>query len=128
LSDHGVRPDFARIDIDYVPNRLCVETKSLKFYLASYRNERAFNETVTNRILEYSARTVSRFRHGAEIGAVTIASRGPHASQNRPDAVGDRFVEGTLIPIRGKIKFERFGFERRADSARNAISILAKSG
>jgi 7-cyano-7-deazaguanine reductase len=45
------QPDFARIDIDYVPDRLCVESKSLKFYLASYRNERAFNEAVTNRIL-----------------------------------------------------------------------------
>ena len=45
------QPDFARIDIDYVPNRLCVESKSLKFYLASYRNERAFNEAVTNHIL-----------------------------------------------------------------------------
>ncbi len=45
------QPDFARIDIDYVPDRLCVESKSLKFYLASYRNERAFNEAATNRIL-----------------------------------------------------------------------------
>jgi 7-cyano-7-deazaguanine reductase len=44
--------DFARIDIHYVPDRLCVESKSLKFYLASYRNERAFNEAVTNRILD----------------------------------------------------------------------------
>ena len=46
------QPDFARIDLDYVPDRLCVESKSLKFYLASYRNERAFNEAVTNRILD----------------------------------------------------------------------------
>ena len=46
------QPDFARIDIDYVPGRLCVESKSLKFYLASYRNERGFNEAVTNRILD----------------------------------------------------------------------------
>ena len=44
--------DFARIDIDYVPDRLCVESKSLKFYLAAFRNERAFNEAVTNRILD----------------------------------------------------------------------------
>ena len=44
--------DFARIEIDYVPAQLCVESKSLKFYLASYRNERAFNEAVTNRILD----------------------------------------------------------------------------
>src|ERR671935_1797242 len=46
------QPDFARIDIDYIPDRLCIESKSLKFYLASYRNERAFNEAVTNRILD----------------------------------------------------------------------------
>jgi 7-cyano-7-deazaguanine reductase len=46
------QPDFARISIDYVPDRLCVESKSLKFYLASYRNQRAFNEAVTNRILD----------------------------------------------------------------------------
>jgi 7-cyano-7-deazaguanine reductase len=46
------QPDFARIDIDYLPDRRCVESKSLKFYLASYRNERAFNEAVTNRILD----------------------------------------------------------------------------
>jgi 7-cyano-7-deazaguanine reductase len=46
------QPDFARIDIDYVPDQLCIESKSLKFYLASYRNERAFNEAVTNRILD----------------------------------------------------------------------------
>jgi 7-cyano-7-deazaguanine reductase len=44
--------DFARIEIDYVPDRRCVESKSLKFYLASYRNERAFNEAATNRILD----------------------------------------------------------------------------
>lgn len=44
--------DFARIDIEYVPDRVCIESKSLKFYLASYRNERAFNEAVTNRILD----------------------------------------------------------------------------
>jgi 7-cyano-7-deazaguanine reductase len=44
--------DFARVEIAYVPDRLCVESKSLKFYLASFRNERAFNEAVTNRILD----------------------------------------------------------------------------
>ncbi len=44
--------DFAEITIEYVPNKWCVESKSLKFYLASFRNERAFNEAVTNRILD----------------------------------------------------------------------------
>ncbi len=46
------QPDFARITIDYVPERLCVETKSLKFYLASYRQTKSFNEEIVNRILE----------------------------------------------------------------------------
>lgn len=44
--------DFAQITIDYQPAKRCLETKSLKFYLASYRNERAFNEEVTNHILD----------------------------------------------------------------------------
>ena len=46
------QPDFAKIRIEYVPDQLCIETKSLKFYLASYRNTRSFNEEVSNRILE----------------------------------------------------------------------------
>ncbi len=51
--------DFARIVIEYVPKALCVESKSLKFYLASFRNERAFNEAVTNRILDDFVRACS---------------------------------------------------------------------
>jgi len=46
------QPDFATILIDYVPDRLCVELKSLKLYLWSYRDEGAFHEDVTNRILD----------------------------------------------------------------------------
>jgi 7-cyano-7-deazaguanine reductase len=51
--------DFAQITIEYVPAKLCVESKSLKFYLASYRNERAFNEAVTNQILDDFVRACS---------------------------------------------------------------------
>ena len=51
--------DFAQITIEYVPVKLCVESKSLKFYLASFRNERAFNEAVTNRILDDFVRVCS---------------------------------------------------------------------
>jgi len=51
--------DFAQITIEYVPGRLCIESKSLQFYLASYRNERAFNEAVTNRILDDFVRACS---------------------------------------------------------------------
>ncbi len=46
------QPDFARIRIEYIPGKRCIETKSLKFYLASFRNTRSFNEEVVNRILE----------------------------------------------------------------------------
>ncbi len=46
------QPDFATIDIDYIPDKLCVELKSLKLYLNSYRDEGVFFESVTNRILE----------------------------------------------------------------------------
>ena len=46
------QPDFATIRIEYVPDALCVELKSLKLYLWSYRNEGAFHEAVTNRILD----------------------------------------------------------------------------
>lgn len=51
--------DFAQITIEYIPAKLCVESKSLKFYLASFRNERAFNEAVTNRILDDFVRACS---------------------------------------------------------------------
>ena len=46
------QPDFATIRITYVPDRLCVELKSLKLYIWSFRDEGAFHEAVTNRILD----------------------------------------------------------------------------
>jgi len=46
------QPDFATISIDYVPAATCVELKSLKLYLWSYRDEGAFHEAVTNQICD----------------------------------------------------------------------------
>jgi 7-cyano-7-deazaguanine reductase len=46
------QPDFATIRVRYVPDKLCVELKSLKLYLGSYRSEGAFHEAVTNQILD----------------------------------------------------------------------------
>lgn len=46
------QPDFAKLLLEYVPDRLCVELKSLKIYMWSFRNEGAFHEAVTNEILE----------------------------------------------------------------------------
>ena len=45
------QPDFASIEIQYIPDQLCVELKSLKLYFWSYRDQGAFHEAVTNKIL-----------------------------------------------------------------------------
>lgn len=52
------QPDFAHFQIEIVPDRLCVETKSLKLYFWSYRNEGAFHEKVSNTIVEDLVRTI----------------------------------------------------------------------
>lgn len=46
------QPDFATLTLDYIPDQLCVELKSLKCYIWSFRDEGAFHEAVTNRILD----------------------------------------------------------------------------
>lgn len=56
------QPDFATLEIDYVPDAHCVELKSLKLYIWSYRDEGAFHEAVTHRILaDLVAATAPRF-------------------------------------------------------------------
>jgi 7-cyano-7-deazaguanine reductase len=52
------QPDFATLYLEYVPEARCVELKSLKLYLWSYRNEGAFHEAVTNRILDDLANAI----------------------------------------------------------------------
>lgn len=47
------QPDFANLRIEYVPDELCVELKSLKLFLWSFRDEGHFHETVTNMILDH---------------------------------------------------------------------------
>lgn len=46
------QPDFGEISIAYTPDTQCIELKSLKFYLQSYRNQGIFYEAATNRILD----------------------------------------------------------------------------
>jgi len=46
------QPDFGTVTIEYVPDRLCVELKSLKLHLQAFRDEGIFYETLTNRILD----------------------------------------------------------------------------
>jgi len=45
------QPDFATLELEYVPEKLCIELKSLKMYIWSFRDEGAFHEAVTNQIL-----------------------------------------------------------------------------
>ncbi len=53
------QPDFATIDLEYIPDRLCLELKALKLYYYSFRNEGIFYEAVTNRILDELAAVCS---------------------------------------------------------------------
>ena len=56
------QPDFANIDIEYVPDQRCLELKALKLYFWSYRDRGAFHEAVTNQILsDLVAATAPRF-------------------------------------------------------------------
>src|ERR1700759_5711467 len=53
------QPDFATLDLEYVPDRLCVELKSLKLYIWSFRDRGTFHEAVTNEIADHIATTLS---------------------------------------------------------------------
>lgn len=46
------QPDFGTITVEYIPDKLCIELKSLKFYLNSYRNDGIYFESATNKILD----------------------------------------------------------------------------
>ena len=52
------QPDFATLLLDYIPENTCVELKSLKLYIWSFRNEGCYHEAVTNRILDDLVRTL----------------------------------------------------------------------
>jgi 7-cyano-7-deazaguanine reductase len=56
------QPDFATLKLEYVPGERCIELKSLKLYIVSFRNRGAFHEAVTNEILaDLAAATAPRF-------------------------------------------------------------------
>ena len=89
------QPDAAHVEIVYVPDKLCLETKSLKFYLASYRNFPAFNEAVVNRILDdlVSACAPKQMRIRGQFGArggirLTCEARFPDWNDTEPVAIG----------------------------------------
>lgn len=83
------QPDSCHLTITYVPTDKCVETKSLKYYLASYRNYPSFNEQIVNRIVDDIVSAISpawlkvegKFSPRGGIQLTTIAE---HQPENRP--------------------------------------------
>jgi 7-cyano-7-deazaguanine reductase len=53
------QPDFATLELEYVPDRACIELKALKLYIWSFRDRRAFHEAVTNEILKHLADAIA---------------------------------------------------------------------
>jgi len=53
------QPDFATLELEYVPDRLCIELRALKLYIWSFRDRGAFHEAVTNEILKHLAGAIS---------------------------------------------------------------------
>ncbi len=83
------QPDSCHLTITYCPAASIVETKSLKYYLASFRNHPAFNEQVVNRILDDLIATIApawmrvEGRFGAR-GGIQLTTIAEHQSENRP--------------------------------------------
>ena len=78
------QPDFATIELEYVPDQECLELKSLKLYYYSFRNEGIFYEAVTNRLLDELVaschprrmKITARFNVRGGIGSVIVAEMG----------------------------------------------------
>jgi 7-cyano-7-deazaguanine reductase len=86
------QPDFATLELEYVPDRLCVELKSLKLYIWSFRDRGTFHEAVTNEILDHLAeataprfmRLTARFNVRGGIYTTVVAERRQSGWQPAP--------------------------------------------
>ncbi|HEY8010233.1 MAG TPA: preQ(1) synthase [Rudaea sp.] len=89
------QPDFAILHLEYVPEQTCVELKSLKLYVWSYRNEGAFHEAVTNQMLDDLVKaTQPRFmRLSAEFGVRGGIYTTVVAEHRAPDWIAPAKVE-----------------------------------
>ncbi len=86
------QPDFAELTVEYIPDQLCVELKSLKLYVWAFRDEGAFHEAVTNQILQDLVEaTAPRFmRLTAEFnvrGGIYTAIVAEHRAENWQPAI-----------------------------------------
>lgn len=84
-------PDFATIELDYVPDQECIELKSLKYYYFSFRDQGIFYEAVTNRLLDELSdackprwmRVTGRFAVRGGISSVIVAETGERPAHVR---------------------------------------------
>jgi 7-cyano-7-deazaguanine reductase len=97
------QPDFATITIAYVPDRLCVEMKSLKLYFLSFRNKGIFYEAVTNQILDDLVEVIQPRRmtvigdfavRGGTAGTVSVEYSKTQESSTKSQANGSKKAKG----------------------------------
>lgn len=93
LCPNTGQPDFATLHLEYVPDKACIELKSLKLYIWSFRDTGAFHEAVTNRILDdlttatkpRMMRLTAKFNvRGGLYTSVSVEYRDPHWSPSAP--------------------------------------------
>ena len=82
------QPDFATLVLDYVPEKRCVELKSLKLYIWSFRNEGAYHEAVTHRILDDLVKALALAICGCPGTSTFVAAYSPLSLLNTLHAVG----------------------------------------
>lgn len=83
------QPDYCHMTITYVPDEKCVETKSLKYYLASFRNYPSFNEQIVNRIVDdlvsaIQPRWLKVEGQFSPRGGIQLTTTAEHQPENRP--------------------------------------------
>jgi 7-cyano-7-deazaguanine reductase len=89
------QPDFATLDLEYVPDRVCVELKSLKLYIWSFRDRGAYHEAVTNEIADHLDATLrarflrlsARFNVRGGICTTVVAERRQDGWEPHPKVV-----------------------------------------
>jgi 7-cyano-7-deazaguanine reductase len=105
------QPDFATLVLDYVPARRCIELKSLKLYIWSYRDQGAFHEAVTNQILDdlaaatsprYMRREARVYVRGGIFTTVVAEHRDPGWSPPQPVALDAFPAQPSVRAARGR--------------------------
>ena len=119
------QPDFAQFTIEMIADRLCIELKSLKLYFWSYRDEGAFHEEVTNRILDdIVAATKPRFARIRARGTCAAASTPTWWPSTGPRAGSRPIRSGCRRPQRSAARRHEAGAAAQFESAERRFDRL----